>query len=125
MNPNETMQQAIDYNAKIERIIATLLKGQGIVGPWVAFGTINEGKHLPDEVESESGMILTQDGRVFTYWLGWDEDKIASDGTKGWYTLGENFKDPQTGEPHPLFREVKPDPSDSSFLTAKKKLGIA
>lgn len=119
----------IDTLEALNALMTSLLKERGIVGHWTAFGTINEGKMLPG-MESSSGMLLTEDGRVFTWWLDWDEQKTAPDGTKGWYTLGENFKDPSTGESHPLFHEVKPGtesypkPDDSSFLAAKKKLGL-
>jgi hypothetical protein len=97
---------------------------------YVIFDGDDEGKVLPRGLTSESGTILTADNRVFRYWLDWDPEKTAPDGTKGWYTLGENFKDSTTGEPYPLFREIKPGtdaypkPNDQAYVNAKKQLGI-
>ena len=111
-------------------VIAELMREKGF-SRIVRFDGSWEGNTLPGGTPNESGTVLTQDGRVFHYWLDWDPNKTAPDGTKGWYTLGENFKDPQTGEPYPLFREVLPEsesypkPDDEAFLRAKRELGLA
>ena len=107
-----------------------LLSEQGIQEKFEPFDTTSEGKVMPGGGVNESGYVLLENGRIFAFWLNWDPEKLAPDGTKGWYTLGENFKDPHTGEPYPLFREVLPDsesypkPDDLAFLEAKKKLGL-
>jgi len=114
-------------------IISELLREKGI-SRYVEIEGDWEGDILPGGTPNESGNILTEDGKVYTYWLGWDPEKIAPDGIKGWYTLGESFKDPVTGEPHPLFREVTPEEfqemykhpleKDPDYLRAKKELGL-
>ncbi|MBI1984927.1 MAG: hypothetical protein HYS60_02330 [Candidatus Wildermuthbacteria bacterium] len=121
----------IDTLEALNELMTSLLKEHGIAGRWETFGTVNEGKMLPG-MESSSGSILTEDGRVFTYWTGWDEQKTAPDGTKGWYDLGEkSFWTDEGGKRHSYFEEIPqgdsryPKPDDSSFLAAKKKLGLA
>jgi hypothetical protein len=37
------------------------------------FGVTTEGKPLPDGSESASGFVVDDRGRVFSFWLGWDE----------------------------------------------------
>ncbi len=117
-------------NRSLVEVISGLLREKGILRYEELDGS-SEGDVLPGNVDEVSGAILVDDGRVFCYWLGWDPDKTAPDGTKGWYTLGENFKDPQTGDPYPLFEEILPGseaypkPGNSSFIAAKQKLGLA
>ena len=113
-----------------EDVVAELLKEKGIT-EWESLDYGNsEGDVLPGGVYNESGRILTKSGRVYDYWLLWDSEKIAPDGSKGYYSLGENFKDPVTGEPYPLFEEILPGDEgypkldDRSFLEAKENLGL-
>lgn len=107
-----------------------LLHKRGITEYAYIFG-VREGRTLPSGIEDESGMILAKDGRVFAYWLDWDPDKTAPDGTKGWYTLGENRFFEHEGQKLSYFREYSPGdkkypkPDDRSFLAAKQKLGLA
>ena len=131
-----TREEQYDPEKKMPRredslgVIAELMREKGF-SRIVRFDGSWEGNTLPGGTPNESGTVLTQDGRVFHYWLDWDPNKTAPDGTKGWYTLGENFKDPQTGEPYPLFREVLPEsesypkPDDEAFLRAMRELGLA
>jgi hypothetical protein len=37
------------------------------------FGVSAEGESLPDGSETASGMVVDQDGSVFSFWLDWDE----------------------------------------------------
>jgi hypothetical protein len=37
------------------------------------FGVTVEGRLLPDGSESASGFVIDEGGRVFSFWLGWDE----------------------------------------------------
>lgn len=111
-------------------VCAELLRERGITEYAYIFG-VREGRKLPGGIEDESGMILVKDGRVLAYWLDWDLDRTAPDGTKGWYTMGENRFHEYGGERISYFREYSPGDKeypksdDGSFLAAKKKLGIA
>ena len=126
-DPDKKMPRREDSLA----VIAELLKDKG--NHRFAFLSVDwEGDTLPGGTPNESGEILTHDGRVFRFWLNWDPEKPAPDGTKGWYTLGENRFFEYEGKKVAYFREILPSekdeypkPDDSSFLEAKKKLGLA
>lgn len=128
MNKNQIRIE--DYQYDEDPLIIELLKELGITEEFITIDAVSEGKPLPGGFSSESGTILTKDGKVYDYWLDWDPEKIAPNGSKGYYTLGENFKDPVTGEFYSLFKEILlesklyPKPYDRSFLFAKKRLGI-
>jgi len=112
----------------LDEVEAELLKEKGITEYEHLEGT-TEGDILPGGVDEVSGTILAKDGKIYHYWLDWDPEKIAPDGSKGYYALGENFKDPVTGELYPLFKEVSPEryqkyQDDPSFIAAKKRLGL-
>ena len=133
--PLTTSEEKYDPEQKMPRredplqVITELLKEKG-VARFAAIIRGWEGDTLPGGTPNESGMILTQDGKVYTYWLGWDPEKIAPDKTKGWYTLGENKFYEYEGGKIPYFKEIPPGdeeypkPDDSSYLEAKKKLGL-
>jgi hypothetical protein len=132
-NMNQEKQQQEPLWKKVHAIIADLLKEMGINEEFETFDETIEGSELPGEIPEESGMILTKSGKIYHYWLDWDPEKIAPDGSKGYYTLGENFKDPDTGEPYPLFREASPEeykeyqehPEEHiEYLLAKRKLNL-
>ncbi len=40
----------------------------------IVFDTV-EGTCLPSGEEEQSGLVLNEDGRVFSYWLGWDQQQ--------------------------------------------------
>jgi hypothetical protein len=134
--PLTTSEEKYDPEKKMPRredsleVIAELMREKGF-SRVVRFDGSWEGDTLPGGTPNESGMIFTEDGRVFTYWLDWDSDKTAPDKTKGWYTLGENKLYEYEGETLPYFREIPPGNeeypklNDSSFIAAKKKLGLA
>ena len=42
-------------------------------GAWWPFLVQGEGTDLPGGLEALSGFVLALDGRVFGWWLGWDE----------------------------------------------------
>ncbi len=110
-------------------IIKALVRECGISGRFYLFNCSEEGKFLPGWGTNESGMILTEEGKVYHYWMDWDPEKTAPDGSKGWYTLGENFKNPFTRELHPLFREVTPEEYErvkgyDDYLNARHALGL-
>jgi len=116
----------IDSLEALNELMTSLLKEQGVIGRWEQLEGATEGGPLPGGVPKLSGIVLTEDGRVFCYWLDWDPDKTAPDGTKGWYTLGEN----RTHVGGSFFEEVLPGsesypkPHDTAFLAAKRKLGL-
>jgi hypothetical protein len=39
------------------------------------FGTSIEGKIYPDGIEERSGFVLNEDGRIWGFWTGWDDDR--------------------------------------------------
>ena len=122
----------IDSLEKLDELMTSLFREQGVIGRWEEFEGSTEGGPLPGGIPKLSGTILAEDGRVFYYWLSWDSEKQAPDGTRGWYTLGENRFFEYEGKKVAYFREILPSekdeypkPDDSSFLEAKKKLGLA
>lgn len=42
---------------------------------YALFFTTGEGRFLPDGQEELSGSVLTQDGRCFGFWTGWDHGR--------------------------------------------------
>jgi len=125
-------EDAEKYRKYHDELLTSLFEQHGIKGRWAEFAGSNEGKALPGGLESESGKILIEDGRIFSFWLDWDTEKTAPDGTKGWYTLGENlFTGSAEDGKFAYFREIFPGKTgypkldDEAFLAAKKKLGLA
>ncbi|MBI2506679.1 MAG: hypothetical protein HYW00_00880 [Candidatus Colwellbacteria bacterium] len=112
-------------------LVGYLLREMGIEGRHELFDTTSEGKIMPGGGVNESGKLLLEDGRVFTWWLDWDENKTAPDGTKGWYTLGENDFIEYEGKKLAYFYEILPGdesypkPDNEAFLRANKELGLA
>ncbi|MBI2594861.1 MAG: hypothetical protein HYW38_01205 [Candidatus Colwellbacteria bacterium] len=121
----------IDSLEALNELMTLLLKEQGIVGRWEQLQGSTEGGPLPGGIPKLSGTILVEDGHVFTYWLDWDPNKTAPDGTKGWYTLGENDFIEYEGKKLAYFHEILPGdesypkPDDRSFLAAKQKLDLS
>ena len=113
----------------IDDVVEELLKTKGIT-KYIEVDGVSEGDVLPGGVYKVSGAILTQNDKIYDYWLIWDPEKIAPDGSKGYYSLGENscFTD-EKGERHCYFEEVTPEEykrhqTNPAYLDAKKKLGI-
>jgi|GEM_PF-4629684 len=109
-------------------LIGELIGKLGI-GRFIPIEGDAEGDILPGGVYNESGILLASDGKLYRYWLGWDDEKISPDGEKGYYTLGEDFKDPDTKEPYPLFRELSADEYESyrlseGYISARQELGL-
>ena len=85
------------------------------ISRFAAFGTSGEGHYLPTGLEEISCAILTPDEKVRFCILGWDENKIAPDGTTGYYTLTLrecSLKEIGTGE------------YNSEYIRARKQLGL-
>jgi hypothetical protein len=58
------------------RAISRLLRERGI-GRHALFLTQREGTALPGGLEAVSGFALDERGRVYGFWLGWDEGRRA------------------------------------------------
>jgi hypothetical protein len=56
--------------------VSQLLRERGI-GRHALFLTQREGTILPGELEAVSGFVLDERGRVYGFWLGWDEARQA------------------------------------------------
>ncbi len=88
------------------RLIARLLAARGI-DRHALFLTQREGLDLPDGLEAVSGFALDDRGRVYGFWLAWD-DRSAD------YTL------------EPFYRVERPERAfaeDEEYRAARAKLG--
>lgn len=97
------------------QIFGELLREQG-VAEYVDIGGTWEGRMLPSGIEDESKDILTKDGTVRIYMLRWDPEKVAPDGTKGYYVLGTTVTYDADG-----IRRLQADPR---YIKGRKKLGL-
>jgi len=125
-----------NFKDSYKKFYKELLKDEGVeTEDLEIFGASEEGRILPGGEVEESGSILTKEGRIYHYWLGWDPEKRAPDGSKGYYTLNDKIENPITGEVSPGFREATLDEykefqeeldkgEDSEFTQAAKELGI-
>lgn len=129
---NHQQEKPFDYLKEQGELMVGLCRELGIIGEFTTFDGSSEGEMRPG-VCAESGKILTKEGKIYHYWLDWDPEKIAPDGTKGYYSLGDNRKSPRTGEPYPFFREATPEEYRKyqkhpegypEYIAAKKKLGL-
>jgi len=135
-----TKKEKYDPEGKISpqgdqhKVTADLLQEKGIAR-YIEIDGDTEGDVLPGDIPNKSGMILTEDGKVYSYWLDWDPEKEPPErkkveGVEGWYTLGENKQYEVKGEVRTFFREIPPEseaypkPDDYAFLGAKRELGL-
>lgn len=44
---------------------------------FAVFGTSVEGRIYPNGIEERSGSVLNEDGRIWFFWTGWDEERQA------------------------------------------------
>jgi hypothetical protein len=63
----------------VARLLDSLLAERDLAGA-IPFATVQEGKRLPGvdggpPIESLSGYALSDDGRVYRYWLAWDDSR--------------------------------------------------
>ena len=76
-------------------------------GGYALFFVSGEGHELPDGVEDASGYAIDSSGRVFSFWLGWDQ-------TRGVTTVTE-------------WDQVDPEPDwidDPEYRRAREKMGL-
>jgi hypothetical protein len=45
------------------------------VGRHAFFFVSGEGTEMPNGAEEESGYVLDEEGRIFSFWLGWDAQR--------------------------------------------------
>jgi len=86
------------------KIFSDLLKDKGIDDDWEKFFAVGEGSFSPDGFEDESGYIITNGGRLFSYYFEWTgrtyslgDDNIwteyikgTEDGDEVWGSLEED-----------------------------------
>jgi len=53
-------------------VLERLIRGQN-VGRHAFFFVSGEGITMPNGVEEESGYVIDEQARIFSFWLGWDE----------------------------------------------------
>lgn len=71
------------------------------------FGVSSEGKNLPDGSVAASGLVVDQDGQVFSFWLDWDD-------ARGCVALTE-------------WRRVEPEAdwlNDEEYVAARRAAGL-
>jgi hypothetical protein len=54
------------------------LAGARELGRHAFFFVTGEGEIMPNGVEDASGHVIDEHGRIFAFWLGWDEQKQAA-----------------------------------------------
>ena len=76
-------RMALHRGERDKTLLHELLQAKGFrPGDYALFFTVGEGLALPDskpgdDVEEASGCVLDRQGRVFRFWLGWDEQAQA------------------------------------------------
>ena len=74
-------------------------------------------KTLPGGFDDYSGSILTKDGKIYRFWTAWDPEKISPNGSKGYYTLGDN----KIPNEHSFFYKVNSETYQTCITDLKKK----
>lgn len=113
-------------DARFQKIIQNLVKDKLGLNPedFELFGLQHEGKPLPGGYEEISGCILTKNEKVYDFWVKWDSQKTAPDGSLGYYSLGDTT---YTRGGIPYFEEISSETYDKirsspDYLRAKEKL---
>ncbi len=102
---------------KTSQIIQNLLAKKGIMHYTLFSCNEEASKYLPGGIYPESGKVLNSDGRIFSFWLDWDDEK--QDYTLGDVTLPDGTVDDFWRELDPKDYEEEP-----YYKLAKKKLGL-
>jgi hypothetical protein len=103
---------------KRDQIFDRLLAEKGIDHYELITSDEEASEILPGGIYPYSGALLTKDGRVFSFWLGWDKSKRD-------YTLGEDEVGPD-GKSVSFWKQEDPSEfhQDPGFRRAKRKLGL-
>ena len=56
------------------QLLDTLVKARGL-GKHAFFFVTGEDECLPNGIESTSGFVIDERGRVFSFWTGWDSER--------------------------------------------------
>jgi hypothetical protein len=90
-------------------ILGRLFAAKGLgQGAWWPFLVQGEGTPLPGGVEACSGFVLARDGRVFGWWLDWDE-------------AGEDYLLDRWWQVEAPERELA---GDTEYQEARRRLGL-
>ena len=73
-------ERASERGDRKRQILHDLIRQHIGTVPYGLFFTVGEGKFLPnsapdEEIEESSGNVLTKDGRVYSFWFGWDPNR--------------------------------------------------
>lgn len=63
---------AVRTMTRAQATLHRLIRDRGLERYGLFFGTV-EGKRLPDGSENASGYVVDDRGRVYFYWLDWDD----------------------------------------------------
>lgn len=119
-NPPDNIVTKDRWGKNQWEVAQELLKEQGTT-KFAAFQECPEGEYLPAGsngawLETMSWAVMTPNENVRDYFIGWDENKIAPDGSKGYYVL----------ENRPLWSQqtIYDYRDDPHYLRARKELGL-
>ncbi|MFH1584715.1 MAG: hypothetical protein ABIB12_01135 [Patescibacteria group bacterium] len=103
-------------------VAQSLLQEESGLKEFVAFRSFPEGEYLPAGsngawIENISVSVLTPDGAVRDYFIGWDENKTAPDGTDGYYKLSS----PGVSWSQESLTRYQ---DDICYIRARKQLGL-
>jgi hypothetical protein len=61
---------------RYERALAAIhaLIAEHKIGRYALFHEVGEGQRFPDGSEEMSGGVVDEQGRVYTFWTGWDDE---------------------------------------------------
>jgi hypothetical protein len=77
------------------------------LGRYAFFFVTGEGETMPNGVEDASGYVIDEHGRVYAFWLGWDDDRRAPSFTE--------------------WEEVVPEPAwleSTEYCQARQRVGL-
>jgi hypothetical protein len=75
------------------QVLERLLAARGI-GPHALFFVSGEGEFFPNGIEESSGFVVDHEGRVYSFWTGWDAERDEV-----------GFTEWEQVEPEPSWRE--------------------
>ena len=70
-----TVEHAADDHTRRSGDLDRLISRERIHGRYALFFVTGEGVLLPDGTEEESGYVIDEFGRVFSFWTGWDDER--------------------------------------------------
>jgi len=70
MHDMDDEDELVPIEGGVERLDELVL--ERLAGRYAYFFGVNEGHVLPDGTETESGLIIDEQERVYAYWTGWN-----------------------------------------------------